>query len=291
MTIALLRSRAELDELCARTERSSRAVVMTMGALHQGHAALIRAARTDVGSAGTVIATVYVNPLQFNDQADLDRYPRTLDADVALAAAAGADVVWAPNVEDVFPNGPEQFTTDASQFETPFGSLADILEGAARPGHFTGMLTVVRALLTATDPAHAFFGEKDYQQLALIRRMVSQLHWPVCVVAVPTVREADGLALSSRNQFLTADERTQARALSTALRTAAAAADTAEHAEVSARDVLNAAHLAPDYVAVVGENFAEVPQSGAARMLLACKVGDVRLIDNAPLVIGPKVQR
>lgn len=285
MTVALLHTRAELDGLCARTERSTRAVVMTMGALHEGHAALIRAARSEVGATGTVIVTVYVNPLQFNDAADLERYPRTLDADVDMAAAAGADVVWAPKVRDVFPRGPQEYATDASQFETPFGSLGEILEGAARPGHFTGMLTVVRALLTATDPAYAFFGEKDYQQLALIRRMVAQLHWPACVLAVPTVRESDGLALSSRNQFLTDEQRAQALALAGSLRAAAVNAASAEHAIATAHDVLSAALLAPDYVAVVGENFTEVPQFGAVRMLIACTVGDVRLIDNAPLVL------
>lgn len=286
MSIALLHTRTEIDDLCSRTDRATRAVVMTMGALHEGHAALIREARTTVGDEGTVMVTVYVNALQFNDATDLERYPRTLEADVELAANAGADVVWAPQVEDVFPNGAREFTVDASQFATPYGALGEIFEGEFRPGHFTGMLTVVRALLTATNPALALFGEKDYQQLALIRRMVAQLHWPVQIVGVPTVREVDGLALSSRNQFLNAAQRTQALALSSALHAAAKSGKSAEDIVAAARGVLAAAHLSPDYIAVVGENFTELPVNGAARILIACKVGDVRLIDNAPVLIA-----
>ena len=284
--ITLLHSRAEIDAFTAATDRAGRAVVMTMGALHEGHASLIRAARARVGERGTVIVTVYVNALQFNDPADLHRYPRTLEADVEVAAAAGADVVWAPQPDDVFPAGPQAFATDAEQFLTPYGPLGSILEGASRPGHFTGMLTVVRALLAATSPALALFGEKDYQQLALIRRMVAELGIDTQVVPVPTVREADGLALSSRNRFLSGGQREQALALHKALRAAQAHAATAAAAEEAVHATLAAAGIDADYVAVVGEEFTAAPEAGPARILIAAKVGDVRLIDNMPLVLG-----
>ncbi|WP_254886203.1 pantoate--beta-alanine ligase [Streptomyces sp. NA02950] len=186
------------------------AVVMTMGALHDGHASLIRAARARVGSKGLVTVTVFVNPLQFGAGEDLDRYPRTLDADLEVAAAAGADIVFAPRLDEVYPGGEPLIRLAA-------GPLGERYEGASRPGHFDGMLTVVAKLLHLTRPDVAFFGEKDAQQLALIRRMVDDLNFPVEVVGVPTVREADGLALSSRNRYLSAEERRTALALSRAL--------------------------------------------------------------------------
>lgn len=183
---------------------------MTMGALHEGHASLIRAARAHAGPAGQVVVTVFVNPLQFGEAADLDRYPRTLDADLAVAAAAGADVVFAPSVDEVYPGGEPQVRISA-------GPMGERLEGASRPGHFDGMLTVVAKLLHLTRPDTAFYGQKDAQQLALIRRMVRDLNFPVEIVGVETVREPDGLALSSRNRFLDAHERRTALALSRAL--------------------------------------------------------------------------
>ncbi|MFD0373464.1 pantoate--beta-alanine ligase [Streptomyces sp. NPDC059071] len=186
------------------------AVVMTMGALHEGHATLIRAARERVGSDGFVVVTVFVNPLQFGAGEDLDRYPRTLDADRELASAAGADAVFAPSVDEVYPGGEPQVRITA-------GPMGERLEGASRPGHFDGMLTVVAKLLHLTSPDLAFFGQKDAQQLALIRRMVRDLNFPVEIVGVPTVREDDGLALSSRNRYLSTEERHTALALSRAL--------------------------------------------------------------------------
>ncbi|MFG3040011.1 pantoate--beta-alanine ligase [Streptomyces sp. NPDC048330] len=190
-----------------------RAVVMTMGALHEGHATLIRAARERVGERGSVVVTVFVNPLQFGAGEDLDRYPRTLDADLALAVEAGASAVFAPAVDEVYPGGEPQVRITA-------GPMGERLEGASRPGHFDGMLTVVAKLLHLTAPDLAFFGQKDAQQLALIRRMVRDLNFPVEIVGVKTVREADGLALSSRNRYLSAEERRTALALSRALFTA-----------------------------------------------------------------------
>ncbi|GGZ85267.1 pantoate--beta-alanine ligase [Streptomyces echinoruber] len=207
MTTALLRT---ADELRARARVGRRAVVMTMGALHEGHATLIRTARETVGRDGEVVVTVFVNPLQFGQGEDLDRYPRTLEADVKLAEQAGADVVFAPSVEEVYPGGEPQVRISA-------GPMGERLEGAFRPGHFDGMLTVVAKLLHLTAPDVALYGQKDAQQLALIRRMVRDLNFPVEIVAVPTVREEDGLALSSRNRYLAPQERRTALALSRAL--------------------------------------------------------------------------
>ncbi|MGW3956149.1 pantoate--beta-alanine ligase [Streptomyces sp. NPDC004752] len=186
------------------------AVVMTMGALHEGHATLIRRARERVGGAGFVIVTVFVNPLQFGAGEDLDRYPRTLEADLKIAEQSGADAVFAPSLDEVYPGGRPQVRISA-------GPMGERLEGAARPGHFDGVLTVVAKLLHLTRPDLALFGQKDAQQLALIRRMVRDLNFGVDIVAVPTVREPDGLALSSRNRYLSPDERRTALALSRAL--------------------------------------------------------------------------
>ncbi len=207
MTTTLLHT---AEALRTRTRAGRRAVVMTMGALHDGHASLIRAARRIAGPDGEVVVTVFVNPLQFGAGEDLDRYPRTLDADVKIAEQAGADVVFAPAVDEVYRGGEPQVRVSA-------GPMGTVLEGATRPGHFDGMLTVVAKLLHLTGPDVALFGQKDAQQLALIRRMVRDLDFPVEIVGVPTVREDDGLALSSRNRYLAPDERRTALALSRAL--------------------------------------------------------------------------
>ncbi|MFI9629987.1 pantoate--beta-alanine ligase [Streptomyces sp. NPDC052042] len=207
-SVALLGTAAELTALAPL--KGPRAVVMTMGALHEGHATLIRAARAAAGPDGQVVVTVFVNPLQFGETADLERYPRTLEADLAVAGAAGADAVFAPSADEVYPGGEPQVRISA-------GPMGERLEGAFRPGHFDGMLTVVAKLLHLTRPDIAFYGQKDAQQLALIRRMVRDLNFPVEIVGVPTVREPDGLALSSRNRFLDVEERRTALALSRAL--------------------------------------------------------------------------
>ncbi|MEU8843236.1 pantoate--beta-alanine ligase [Streptomyces roseus] len=210
MTDLLLIDTAEELHKLPRTADGPRAVVMTMGALHEGHATLIRSARERAGATGQVVVTVFVNPLQFGAGEDLDRYPRTLDADLEIARAAGADAVFAPAVDEVYPGGDPQVRVSA-------GPMGERLEGATRPGHFDGMLTVVAKLLHLTRPDLALFGQKDAQQLALIRRMVTDLNFPVEVVGVPTVREEDGLALSSRNRYLSVQERRTALALSRAL--------------------------------------------------------------------------
>ncbi|AXG78522.1 pantoate--beta-alanine ligase [Streptomyces paludis] len=205
-------ARADLDRLldAARATSGEIAAVLTMGALHEGHAALVRAARDRVGPAGFVVVTVFVNPLQFGAGEDLDRYPRTLDADLELARAAGADAVFAPSAAEVYPDGAPQVTLAA-------GPMGERLEGAARPGHFDGMLTVVAKLLHLTRADVTFFGRKDAQQLALVRRMARDLNFPVEIVGVPTVREDDGLARSSRNRYLSPAERRTALTLSRAL--------------------------------------------------------------------------
>ncbi|WP_415948196.1 pantoate--beta-alanine ligase [Streptomyces sp. KLOTTS4A1] len=198
------------DDLRKLPYDGHRAVVMTMGALHEGHATLIRRARELAGPRGQVLVTVFVNPLQFGAGEDLDRYPRTLDADLEIAGRSGADAVFAPFADEVYPGGEPQVRIAA-------GPMGTVLEGATRPGHFDGMLTVVAKLLHLTAPDIALYGQKDAQQLALIRRMVRDLNFPVEIIGVPTVREEDGLALSSRNRYLSTAERRTALALSAAL--------------------------------------------------------------------------
>ncbi|MBV9023425.1 MAG: pantoate--beta-alanine ligase [Streptomycetaceae bacterium] len=268
--------------------RGQRAVVMTMGALHEGHAALIRAARQRVGEHGHVVVTLFVNPLQFGPNEDLDRYPRTLDADVELAEREGADVVFAPSVEEVYPGGEPQVRIAA-------GPMGERYEGVCRPGHFDGMLTVVAKLLHLTRAEIAFFGQKDAQQLALIRRMAADLNFDTEIVGVPTVRESDGLALSSRNRYLTPGDRANALALSRALfagrdALADAPADGPDAVRKAARAVLDASHgLAVDYLALVDPaDFTEVAPShtGPAILAVAAEVGTTRLIDNIPLQFG-----
>lgn len=280
MTV-VARTRAELA--AARAELTGRvAVVMTMGALHEGHAELVRHAAK---SADAILVTIFVNPLQFGDQDDLRRYPRTLAADIELCEELGADLVFAPGVEEMYPDGSPVVTVCS-------GQLGQRLEGAARPGHFDGVLTVVSKLLHLIRPDVAVFGEKDAQQLALIRRMVRDLDLPVEIVAVPTVREPDGLALSSRNTRLSAPDREHAVALSRALALGAAHAQQGADAVLSAaRDELERSDgIELSYVALVDDATWEPPTSGTrkARLLVAAVVGGVRLIDNEPVYFRPR---
>ena len=248
-------------------------LVPTMGALHAGHVALLEVARRE---SATVIATIFVNPLQFGPSEDLDRYPRTLEADLEKCEAAGVDLVWAPSFEDVYSHGAAQSTVQP-------GPLGDVLEGAVRPGHFAGVLTVVAKFFNIVRPDVAYFGEKDYQQLTLIRQMTDDLDLGVEVVGVPTVREPDGLALSSRNVYLSADERQQALVLSRALFAGQSrAAEGSAAVQAAAAEVLSAADgIAVDYLELRGANLeAAVPENGPARLLVAARVGRTRLIDN-----------
>ncbi|MEU5017679.1 pantoate--beta-alanine ligase [Streptomyces angustmyceticus] len=241
----LVHTAAALRELPRRA--GARAVVMTMGALHEGHATLIRAARRRVGPQGQVVVTVFVNPLQFGAGEDLDRYPRTLDADVELAAAAGADAVFAPSADEVYPGGEPQIRIAA-------GPMGTLLEGASRPGHFDGVLTVVAKLLHLTAPDIALYGQKDAQQLAVISRMAADLNFPVEIIGVPTVREEDGLALSSRNRYLSAPERTTALALSAALFAARDRLAAEEALRARAASVGHAAQHRSAALAALGED-------------------------------------
>ena len=247
------------------------AVVMTMGALHEGHAELVRVARR---VADRVVATVFVNPLQFGASEDLDRYPRTLAADLALLEREGVDVVFTPTLDVVYPDGPPTVRVCA-------GPLGDVLEGASRPGHFDGVLTVVSKLLQLTRADVALFGQKDAQQLAAIRRMVRDLDLPVEVVAVPTVREPDGLALSSRNRYLSAEQRVAALVLSRAL----ALRDVeAGRALVAAEPGVELDHLAR----VDSETFTDDPAGDL--LVVAARVGSTRLIDNLVLTADPPAE-
>lgn len=266
---AVVRTREELA--AARSAaRGSVAVVMTMGALHEGHATLLREARK---SADFVLATIFVNPLQFGPNEDLARYPRTFDADLAVCTAEGVDLIFAPTPEVMYPYGQPQVTVHP-------GPLGEVLEGAIRPGHFAGVLTVVGKLLLLTRPDLAFFGEKDYQQLTLIKAMVHDLELGVEIVGVPTVREPAGLALSSRNRYLNEQERETALALSRALRAGAARR---EPAAVLAAARAELAGVDVDYLALRGTDLSEDPGPGEARLLVAARVGTTRLIDNLPV--------
>ena len=273
------RTRADLAD--ARRAMSGRtAVVMTMGALHDGHRALVRLARA---AADGVIVTIFVNPLQFGPNEDLAKYPRTFDADAAMCEAEGVDVVFAPTPEVVYPEGDALVRVSA-------GRLGTVLEGRTRPGHFDGVLTVVAKLLHLTRPDVAFFGQKDAQQLALIRRMVTDLDFDVEVVGVPTVREPDGLALSSRNAYLSADERDAALALSRALRAGrSVAAQGPEAVTNAAQAVLDAEpRLRIDYLALVDPDTLEPldRSSDAALLAVAAWSGSTRLIDNVTIAVG-----
>ena len=277
---AVVRTRAELSR--ARSALPGPvAVVMTMGALHAGHAQLIREARD---RAASVLVTIFLNPLQFGPGEDLARYPRTLDEDLRLAGEAGADVVFAPGPDTVYPDGDPGVRVSA-------GPLGAVLEGASRPGHFDGVLTVVAKMFHLTRADSAFFGQKDAQQLLLVRRMVRDLDLGVEVVAVPTVREGDGLAMSSRNRYLTPFDREVALVLGRALAAGAAAAPEGPSAvRRAARDVLVAEPAARvDYLALVDPvDLADVREHyrGDALLAVAARVGSTRLIDNVPLVVG-----
>ena len=268
---------AELRELVAGLPGPV-ALVPTMGALHEGHRSLVRAAR---GRAGSVVVSVFVNPTQFGPGEDFDRYPRTWDADLAALAEEGADVVFHPPVDEVYPAG-------AVGVAVHPGPLGDFLEGAVRPGHFTGVLTVVAKLFGLVRPDLAVFGEKDYQQLTLIRAMSRELALGVEVVGAPTVREDDGMALSSRNRYLSPEQRATAATLSRALRAGADAGQQGARAVLTAAcDVLaTAPELALDYLELTDPDLGPVPAAGPAPLLLAARAGSTRLIDNTEIDLG-----
>jgi pantoate--beta-alanine ligase len=254
------------------------ALVPTMGALHEGHRTLVRAAREQ---AGSVVVSVFVNPTQFGPGEDFDRYPRTWDDDLAALAEEGADVVFHPQVDDVYPPGSLGVTVEP-------GPLGSVLEGAVRPGHFAGVLTVVAKLFGLVRPDEAFFGEKDYQQLVLIRAMARELALPVTVTGVPTVREDDGMALSSRNRYLSPEQRATAAAVSAALRAGAGAGPQGPDAVLAAARAVLDEHpqLVQDYLELTDTDLGPVPATGPARLLVAVRAGGTRLLDNAPIRLG-----
>lgn len=262
-------------------------LVPTMGALHEGHRALLRRAREISRPNGCVVVSVFVNPLQFGPAEDLDRYPRTLDADLVMCGEEGVALVFAPGVAQMYPR--EQLIT------VDPGPMGRVLEGTWRPGFFTGVLTVVLKLFHLVRPDVAVFGEKDAQQLALVRGMTQDLDLGIEIAGVPIVRDPDGLAVSSRNTYLSAAERATALALPAALRAGVEAAGTGPDAVLKAAGAVldEAAQAQPplvtDYLALVDPaTFAQVPAgyAGQALLLVAAKAGTTRLIDNMPLVLG-----
>ncbi len=257
------------------------ALVPTMGALHAGHLALVDRARA---LADHVIVSIFVNPLQFGAGEDLARYPRSIDADVDALSARGVEVVFAPSAEEMYPTGTPQTRITG-------GRVAALFEGASRPGHFDGVLTVVAKLLSIVGPDVVLFGQKDAQQLFLVRQMVADLNLRVRVEEVTTVREADGLALSSRNAYLSPEERQAAVALSRALEAAASASDRGVDAALAAAQsvVHGEDRVVLDYLALVDpETFLPVSDGfrGTAIVLVAARVGGTRLIDNDRIVLG-----
>ncbi|RZQ61647.1 pantoate--beta-alanine ligase [Amycolatopsis suaedae] len=254
------------------------ALVPTMGALHAGHRELLRRARRLPNTV--VAASIFVNPLQFGEGEDFDAYPRPLERDLEVLEEVGAELAFTPSVEDIYGE-------DTGITIEP-GPLGAELEGASRPGHFAGVLTIVAKLLNIVRPDYVFFGEKDYQQLVLVKNMVRQLNFDTKVVPVPTVREHDGLALSSRNVYLSPDERQRAVALSAALtagahagRLGADAVLDAANRTLSAVDGINL-----DYLDLRGTDLGAPPVDGEARLLIAAKLGRTRLIDNVPVLLG-----
>ena len=263
-----------VSEVCKALRKTGRSVMLvpTLGALHDGHLSLVRAAKRVPGAV--VVVSIYVNPLQFAAGEDLESYPQTLDADLELLSAEGVEVAFTPTTAAMYPDGPRTTVHP--------GPLGSELEGAARPTHFAGMLTVVLKLLQIVRPDRAFFGEKDYQQLVLIRQMVADLNVNVRVIGVPTVREPDGLAMSSRNRYLGVEEREQASALSSALLAGMYAASSGPAAVLdAARAVLDEVPaIEVDYLQLRGPWLEAAPEYGAARLLVAGRLGGTRLLDN-----------
>jgi pantoate--beta-alanine ligase len=270
-----------IAELRAALAGRTVALVPTMGALHAGHLALVdRAAQL----ADTVVVSIFVNPLQFGPTEDLDRYPRTLDADVEKLEAAGVEFVFAPSVAEMYPSGP-------SQTKVAAGTVGALFEGRSRPGHFDGMLTVVAKLLGIVRPHVVLFGQKDAQQVFLVQRMVADLDIATEVAVVETVRESDGLALSSRNRYLDERGRRAALTLSAALEAAESAGDRGIDAVLAAAQsvIMGEGMVQLDYLSVVDPvTFLPVDDDyrGKARVLVAARVGDTRLIDNALIHLG-----
>ncbi len=263
----------------AEPQRNPRVLVPTMGALHKAHGELIRVAREAAGKDGEVAVSIFVNPLQFEPGSDYERYPRPENADEEFCRSAGVDLLFRPSAEEVYPNDRSTFVEETS--------LSSTLEGKSRPGHFRGVCTVVAKLFNILTPDAAVFGEKDFQQLAVVRRMVRDLNFKIDIKAVPTVREDDGLACSSRNQYLNSDERNQASVLYKALQAAAnSGKKSASEIVAVGRKVINEAPLARiDYLELVDAGTLQPVQSARPNtvLLVAVFFGNTRLIDNMRL--------
>lgn len=270
----------EVSDVTRVVRQSGRQVMLvpTMGALHDGHLTLVRAAKRVQGAV--VVVSIFVNPLQFGANEDLDRYPKTLDDDLAQLRAEGVEIAFTPTAGQMYPDGPRTSVQP--------GPLGAELEGASRPTHFAGVLTVVLKLLQIVRPDRAFFGEKDYQQLVLIRQMVDDLNVDTSIVGMPIVREADGLAMSSRNRYLTEVEREQAGALSAALLAGMyAAGEGTASAQDAARAVLDEVPaIGVEYLEVRDPMLGPAPELGAGRLLVAARFGTTRLLDNIAIDIG-----
>jgi pantoate--beta-alanine ligase len=262
----------------AENEPTPIAAVLTMGALHQGHAELVRYAKANTPSGTRVIATIFVNPTQFNNSSDLAEYPRTLDSDLDTLQSAGADAVFVPDVSQMYPNGLE--------VNPPMepGAIGDVLEGKARPGHFRGMLTVVERLLSITHANYSFFGEKDFQQLTLVKAMVAATKMPIEIVGVPTVRDEFGIALSSRNRRLSQQAIEQAKLIPTAMNKAAEVfltSSSIDEAEAAGIAILEqSGKFEVEYFEIRSNDLVSQPTIDNARVFVAVNIEDVRLIDN-----------
>jgi pantoate--beta-alanine ligase len=258
------------------------ALVPTMGALHAGHRELLRRAKRLPNIV--VASSIFVNPLQFGEGEDFEAYPRPLEDDLAVLSEAGVEIAFTPRASDLYAEG-------AAVTVHP-GPLGDELEGASRPGHFAGVLTVVAKLFNLIRPDYAFFGEKDYQQLVLIKRMVKDLNIGTHVIGVPTVRERDGLALSSRNVYLTPEEREDAIVLSAALTAGAFVGRDGADAvlETAGKTLAARPAVEVDYLELRGTDLGPAPVDGEARLLIAARVGRTRLIDNVPVLLGKAVE-
>jgi len=276
--VQTVRQLAELREAISayRAAGESIALVPTMGALHDGHMALVEAAKR---AGNRVVVSIFVNPMQFGPNEDLAKYPRREAADSRMLAGADVDLLWMPPVEVMYPEG---FATTVS-----VSGVSEVLDGAHRPGHFDGVATVVTKLFNQVQPQVALFGEKDWQQLAVIRRMASDLDMPIEIIGVPTQREDDGLALSSRNAYLMPEDRARAVALPRALGAAERAISDggdAEAALAQARETLAAAGFDIDYVALADAETLGAPTAERPlRLLAAARIGGTRLIDNIPV--------
>lgn len=273
----VLNTVAEVDAW-AEKESTPIAAVLTMGALHQGHAELVRYAKANTPSGTRVIATIFVNPTQFNNSSDLAEYPRTLDSDLDTLQSAGADAVFVPDVAQMYPNGLE--------VNPPIepGAIGDVLEGKARPGHFRGMLTVVERLLSITHANYSFFGEKDFQQLTLVKAMVTATKMPIEIVGVPTVRDEFGVALSSRNRRLSEQAIEHAKLIPAAMNKATEVflnTSSIDEAEASGIAILEqSGKFEIEYFEIRSNDLVSLPTIDNARVFVAVNTEDVRLIDN-----------